>query len=204
MTLNDREKRSLYLLGGAVVLVGIYWLTQLSSLPSAAAVAGQDPSDPATMQIALKRLESARRHAITTPSRVKVLNVIDEQLRQREKGLIRADTGAQAVAQVLQIARGVARNQPQPMALQPAETGSVRPFGDHYGEAAIAVTANCQIEQLLNFMAGITAQKELITTTSLQINAMDQNKKTISVRIGLSGIVPKNLVPKQNPAGFGL
>lgn len=202
MTLTDRDKRALIILGIAVVLFAVFSLVKQRSAASDV-VGGVDPNDPQAVEIALKRLEVARRQAATTPKRTEVLNNLNAELKKREKGLIEGDTAAQAVAQLLTVARRVARNQPTPMSLVPAETGSVQALGEQYGQAFLSVQTTCQIEQLVNFLAELTTQPELITTNNLQVNAAQGNKKLLSVRIGLTAVVPRRLVPK-NEARAGI
>lgn len=197
-SMSDRDKRALRLLGVALGLAAIYFLwTAAPSATGSSAAAGTDPADPMAEKIALKRLENTRRNAATTPSGAEVLKRLEGELKRREAGLIDAPTAPQAVAQLIQAAQRVARSQPQPMAIFPIETGRVQALGDAYGEAVVTMASTCQIEQLVNFLAGLSAQKELITTTSVQISQGALNEKTINVRVGLAAVVPKRLAPKK-------
>jgi hypothetical protein len=80
--------------------------------------------------------------------------------------------------------------------------GQVRPFGDHYGEVLVAVNFEAGIEQLVNFLAAITAQKELIGTSDMRIGVANPKLKKMPVRITLSGLVRKELIPEKRGASL--
>jgi hypothetical protein len=59
----------------------------------------------------------------------------------------------------------------------------------------VTVTADCGIEQIVNFVADLSNQKELLAVTSLQLGAAHPKKKTLPVRIAVSGLTVKRLAP---------
>jgi hypothetical protein len=113
----------------------------------------------------------------------------------REKGLIRGDTAAQAQAQLVQILREVAKNQSPPLDVRAVELGPVRTFGDAYGEVSVSVTLDCRIDQLVNYMAFLSAQPEIFATDEIRITASNPKLKNMPVRLTVSGLVPRKLVP---------
>ena len=62
-----------------------------------------------------KLLTNLRNQAATVPGKEAVLKQVSTELVQREKGLIKGDTAAQAQAQLVQILRQVAKNQTPPL-----------------------------------------------------------------------------------------
>ena len=78
------------------------------------------------------------------------------------------------------------------------EFSQPRSFGDAYGEVAVSVSGECQIEQLVNLLADLANwQPQLLATSDLRIAAAKSKQKTVTVRMTVSGIVPKRLVPEK-------
>ena len=71
------------------------------------------------------------------------------------------------------------------------------------GVVSVTETFTCAIEQLVNFLAMLDSQPEILSTNDIHIsggNGMDKEKK-IQVRLSLSGVVPRKLVPvRKGPA----
>jgi hypothetical protein len=187
MTLQKRERWALVALAGAAVLA----LVLRSILDVPVAVVAAEDSVPA----AQLRLARARQRAATLPEREQTLNSLSAELARREQGMIQADTSAQAQAQLLGIARRIAAAQNPPLDLRTAEVGQVKPLGAEYGEVSIPLLAQCRIEQLLNFLADLTAQPELLGTGDLRVWTANAKDKTLNVRLTLSGVTPRRLVP---------
>jgi hypothetical protein len=192
MTLTDRERRLISFLGVSLLLSVIYWFA--TSGPSGTAtpkvVAPVDSVDRAE-----KMLTNLRKQAATVPGKEAVLKQVSTELAVREKGLIRGDTAAQAQAQLVQILREVAKNQSPPLDVRAVELGPVRTFGDAYGEVSVSVTLDCRIDQLVNYMAFLSAQPEIFATDEIRITASNPKLKNMPVRLTVSGLVPRKLVP---------
>ncbi|MCS6952900.1 MAG: type II secretion system protein GspM [Bryobacterales bacterium] len=191
MTLQARDRRALAALAvAAPVIFLIHWVW----FPDSGAAV-----EPATESIpqAERRLEKLRRSSASLPAQEKVVADISRELAQRERGLIQADTPAQAQAQLLQIFRRVASRQTPPIELKTVEMGQVRPLGEDYGEITVPVTFDCRIEQLLNLLADLTAQPEIVATSEIRITATDARQKLLSVRLTVSGVAPRHLVPEK-------
>jgi hypothetical protein len=189
MTLQKRDKRALVILGAAAValIVWNYLLTRESTTPVVSA-AGSIPA-------AEKRLARLRRTAALLPAREETLKAVRDQLALREKGLIQAETGPQAQAQLLQILRRLTAA--QSIEVRTVEMGQVRPLGDDYGEVSVPVTFECRIEQLLNLLADLTSQTEAVAASEVRIGVANEKEKMITVRLTVSGVVPRRLVPEK-------
>jgi hypothetical protein len=191
--LSERDRRAVKALGVAVgifaVVFSIVWFWPAPSAGGALVAA--------TVPQAEKRLKSLRRLAGAVPAREEIDRRFSAELATREKGLINAETPAQAQAQLLQIIRRVAQLQSPPMPIGSSDFSPVRPFPGGYGEAAVTLNSDCGIEQLVNFLADLSSQKELLAVTSLQLGAAHPKKKTMAVRIVISGITPKRLAPER-------
>jgi len=197
--LSERDKRALKVLGAALgifgVVFGAIWYWPQPSTDTSG-VSGTVPQ-------AEKRLKSLRRLTAAVPAREEIDNRFSGELAKREKGLIKADTPAQAQAQLLEIVHRVGQAQKPPLQLSGSEFSPVKPFGDAYGEVTVTISADCGIEQILNFMADLADQKELVATSSLQLGQAHPKKKTLPVRMTISGLVPKKLVPaKKSEVAF--
>jgi hypothetical protein len=115
--------------------------------------------------------------------------------------MILADTAAQAQAQLLEIIRRVGKD--EGIDVRGAEEMKVRPLADDYGEVVVAVSFTCRIEQFVNFMTDLANRPELIATSDIRVALGNPKEKTVVVRLGLSGVVPRKLVPeKKGPASL--
>lgn len=198
MSMSTRDRRALAALGVALVLGAAYRFWPADSAP---AVVG-----PASDNLALteKRLAKLRETAATVPAKEKILKQVAGDLAGREKGLIAADTAAQAQAQLIQIIRRLGDAENPPVEIRSTEIGTVRPLDEAYGEALVSVQIECKIEQLVNILAEIPAQPELVATSDLRVIAANAKDKTVAVRLTLSGVVPHRLVPEKSKPGAAL
>lgn len=190
MTIQDRDRRALALLATAGVLAAIVYFWPQST----AEVVSSNASTPEAAQARLLKL---RQIVATVPGKQKVLDGVRAQLVGREKGILTADTAAQAQAQLMQAVTKVARAQQPPIEIVQRDLGAIQPLGKDYGETLVSVSFNCQIEQLVNLLADLSAQPELIATHELQVRAADAQRKTVGVRLTVSGIMPRKLVPER-------
>ena len=187
MTLSTRDQRALVLLGTGLLTVlvlrfGVYGDKQAS------VVAASD-SIPA----AEKRLTRVRLAAATVPAKQSLLNALNGQAEQREKGIIHAPSAQQAQAHLLETIRRTGKA--EGIDVRGGEFPELTPLGDEYGEAAVSVNFDCRIEQIVNFLAALTKETELIATREVRIASANPKEKTLSVRLTLAGVVPRNLVP---------
>lgn len=191
MSLSQRDRRALILLG---VAVGIAFAAYFA-LPGEAPV----PVVAATDDIATaqKRLERLRMLAASVPGKQEVLKTVTAELEAREKTILRAETGAQAQARVLEVVRRAAKALPAPIEIRAIELGQIRPFHEQYGEVLVSVSFECRIEELVNLLAEITAQPELVAVHELRVGSGNAKEKTVNARVTISGIVPRNLVPEK-------
>jgi hypothetical protein len=115
--------------------------------------------------------------------------------------MILADTAAQAQAQLLEIIRRIGKD--DGIDVRGAEEMKVRPLADDYGEVVVAVSFTCRIEQFINFMTDLANRPELLATSNIRVSSSNPKEKTVSVRLGLSGVVSRKLVPlKKGPASL--
>jgi Type II secretion system (T2SS), protein M subtype b len=194
MTVSDRDRRALFILGGALVLGGIlYWYSNSSPSSSGGSAKISAPVD--SVDRTQKRLAMLRRQAATLPGKEAVLKQVSLELAEREKGLVPGETAEQAQAQLLQIIKRVAQQQTPPLEVGQVELGRPRPFGSAYGQVSVSITVTCRIEELLNFLAGLSAQPELTATEEIRFGTSHPKQKTMPVRLTISGLVAKRLVP---------
>jgi hypothetical protein len=202
MTLSDRDRRALFVLGGALVLGGIlYWYSNSSSSPSSSAGSAKISAPVDSVDRTQKRLAMLRRQAATLPGKEAVLKQVSLELAEREKGLIPGDTAEQAQAQLLQIVKRVAQQQTPPLEVGQVELGRPRPFGSAYGQVTVSITVTCRIEDLVNFLAALSAQPELTATEEIRFGTSHPKQKTMPVRLTVSGLVARRLVPTRKAVG---
>jgi hypothetical protein len=193
MTVSDRDRRALILLGVAAAISGAVYVWPEGSA-AAMPTAGSIPQ-------AERRLSQLREVAATIPGRQKVLEDATRALAEQERGLLKADTGPQAQALLLQLARKLARAQSPPIEFQQTEIQPVAPIGKDYSEVAASISFVCRIEQLINLIADLSAQPELLATRDLQIRSGDAKQKTLNVRVTVAGLIPRSLAGEQGGAG---
>jgi Tfp pilus assembly protein PilO len=186
----DRRTALLLVLGVAVVLMVRFMV--FGDKP-AAVVAASD-SIPMTE----KRLAKLRADVATVPGKEQVARLVMNDLAAREKGMVRADTAAQAQAQLLEIVRRTGKD--EGIDVRGAEEMRVRPLANDYGEVIVAVSFNCRIDQFVNFMADLANLPELVATSDIRVttaNVANLKDKSVTVRLALSGVVPRKLVPEK-------
>jgi hypothetical protein len=190
MTLDSRQRGGAVILG-VLLIAGLairFWPDD-SGKPSVVAPTGE------TVALAEKRLARLRETAASVPAREEILKKVNGDRAAREKGLIVADTAAQAQAQIIQIVRALGNAESPAVEIRGTEGFAIRPLGDAYGEASVSVQIDCRIDQLVNMLAGLAARPELVSTSDLRIGATQAKEKTISVHLTVSGVVPRKLVP---------
>jgi hypothetical protein len=192
VTLQDREKRALMLLGVALILAFVYWIATRS--PSSAATVAT-PAD--SLERSERRLTALRTSLATVDGKETLLRQASAELAEREKGLIPGDTPSQAQAQLLQIISRIAKQQAPPIEVRQAEFAQPRTYGDAYAVVSVSVTMDCRTDELVNLLAGLTQQPELISTEDIRFGVANPKSKSMPTRITISGLVPRRLVPEK-------
>jgi len=193
MKLEARHRRALPFLG-LIVVIGLairFW----PESSGASVVAASSVDDLAASQ---RRLARLREIAATVPEREEILKKVNAELAAREKGLIVADTAAQAQAQLIQIIRTLGRAETPAVEIRTTEGFGLRALGDSYGEATVSVQIECRIDQLVNMLAALAARPELVSTSDLRVTSTNAKEKTIGVHLTVAGVVPKKLVPEKH------
>lgn len=195
MSLSERDQKALKMLAGALLVAGVvyFWpdasVTQISGAANAT-------------EILEKRLTRARALLMQVPDKQAVFKQVQADLAVREKGMVVADTVPQAQAQLFQILRRVGRAQAPPIEIRANEIGQARLFGEDYGEVSVSVSFECGVEQLVNLLADLGAQSELLATSEIHIGQVNGPQKTLPVRLSISGIVPRKLIPEKKGLSF--
>jgi hypothetical protein len=146
------------------------------------------------VELAQQRLAWLRQIAATAPAREAVLKQTSSDLADRERGIIQADTAPQAQAALLEIARRIGKD--EQIDLRGGDLGAPKAFGD-YGLVYATVTFECHVEQLVNFLADLSREPELVVPSEERIVAGSQKDKTMGVRMVLAGVVARKLVPEK-------
>ena len=141
--------------------------------------------------MAEKRLARLRQIAATVPGKEALMKLATGELESREKGMLKAETSAQAQAQMQELLHKVGAS--NGIDIRGVEDARVKPFGSDYGEVSVTVRFTCLIEQLVNLLAGLANEPELLSTNQIQITGGADKNKAIQVRLTLSGVVPKKL-----------
>jgi len=148
-----------------------------------------------SIPLAEKRLEKLRQAAATVPAKEQILKQAQAELAAREGGLLRGDTKAQAQAQLMELVQGVAKA--NGIETKGVERWTEAPIDTDFGEVGVEVTFVCGIEQLVNLLAALADQPQILATNQVRINGGTDKKKLVQVRLGVSGIVPRKLLPEK-------
>jgi hypothetical protein len=189
------DRRKLVILVVGLVLLVVILVSRNRDNP-APVVAAAD-----SIPLAERRLERLRQLAATVPGKETVLKQARMELDSREAGILKADTTPQAQAQLMDVIRRVAIA--NGIDARGAEELRVRPLANDYGEVLVAVTFTCGIEQLVNFLATLANEPQIIATDEINVSGGTDKKKAVQVRLSLTGVVPKKLIPaKRGVASF--
>jgi type II secretion system (T2SS) protein M len=194
LTMGTLDRRTLGLLAGGVLAVLILRFGVYRDTPAPVVAPAE------SIPVAEHRLERLRQLAATVPGKQAVVKQAAAELETREAGILKADTAAQAQAQLLDVVRRVAMA--NGIDARGAEEMRVRPLANDYGEVSVAVTFGCAIEQLVNFLAALASEPQILATNQINISGGSDKKKNVQVRLGLSGVVAKKLVPARRGPSF--
>jgi type II secretion system (T2SS) protein M len=189
MKLQEREKKFL-----------IFWVVAMTLGLGWWALSKDDGPAPVVQAVdnipsAEKRLTRLRQLSASVPGEEEALQRASAELAAREKGLIQADTAAQAQAQLLQIMRKLGKAQSSPIDMRNSEIGQVKPYGEKYGEVAVSLNFEAHIEQLVQLLSDLTAQKEIIGVSDLRVGSATPKEKMVPIRLTVSALVRRELVP---------
>jgi hypothetical protein len=187
----DRKTAILWISGVAVILILRFFV--LADRSQAVVAASE------SVPMAEKRLERLRQIAATVPGKEALMKQASGELESREKGMLKADTSAQAQAQLQDLLHKVGAA--NGIDIRGVEEARVKPFGNDYGEAAVTVRFSCLIEQLVNLLAALANQPELLSTSEIQITGSADKNKVIQVRLTLSGVVSRKLTLEKKIGG---
>ena len=189
MSLGERDKRALVLLGAAVLII-VIWKATSGNEPALQVAAAAD-----SVPQAEQRLNRLRQIVAKVPAKEELFKKVSADVAVREKGMIIADTAQQAQTQIQQILRTLGGN--AGIDIRGAEFGQVKPLGSDYGEAPVSITFDCNIEQLVNLLSSFAARPEMLGTSDIRVSSSSPKDKRISVRLTVAGVVPKKLIPEK-------
>ena len=148
--------------------------------------------------MARQRAARMRQLIATTPARTASFKQVTADLADRERGILQADTAPQAQALLLEIARRVGKS--NEIDVRGGDFGSPKTMGE-YGLVYATITFECHVEQLVNFLADLSRQPELIVPSEERISSTNPKLKMMSVRMILAGVTPKKLIPEKKGLG---
>jgi hypothetical protein len=193
MNLSKRDRTALTILGGAL---GVFLLVQYVVPP--------DKNAPASAAISMsadqlrQRVARLRQVAASLPVREALLKQTDADLADRERGIVQAGTAAEAQSEVLQTAERIGKA--NEIDVHSGDFPAPRAFGD-YAIVYTTISFECHVEQLLNFLADLTHEPQLIVPSDERITATNAKEKTMTVRMTLAGVVAKKLLPEKKGIG---
>jgi hypothetical protein len=195
--MNGQPDRRLLLLLAVMGVAAILRFTVFTGRSQTTVVAAV-PSD--SIPKAERRLQHLREQAATVPAKEAMLKQALAELGEREKGIIKAETGPQAQAHLLDTIHRIGTQ--AGFDVRGAEQFTeVRPLGNDYAVVSVTASFTCAIDQLVNFLALLPSEPEIVATNEIDISGGNDKKKNLQVRLNLTGVVPRTLVPKKKGPG---
>ena len=197
MQTGSLDKRTAIGLLAAAVLAAAVIVSYSSSSSTSAPVAAGSAQ---TIPLAEARLKHLRDLASTVPGKEELAKKAKAELADREQGLLMADSEDSAKAKLLEITQRVARaNQ--------IDVRGMQQFGDKiltqdYGELLATVQFTCGVDQLVNFLSALGTQPQLLATNDIRISGGTDPKKNLQVRMSVTAVVPRSLIPKKGGTKF--
>ena len=139
-----------------------------------------------------------RQLAATVPAKEEMLKQAQAELAAREKGVMRADTAPQAQAQLIDLVQTVAKA--NGIDSHGVERMDAKAVSKDYGEVSVEVAFTCGIEELVNLLAALADQPQILSTNEIRVNGGTDKKKNIQVRLGVTALVPRKLLPEKKGA----
>ncbi len=187
MNVGTLDKRTGLGLAAGVAAILILRFVVLGGDSSSSAVA---PSE--SVPQAEQRLRHVRQVAATVPGKETVRNQAAASVDTLEKGIFRANTEPEARTHILEMVNDVAKaNGVQTRGLDEARS---KPISNDYGEITVTVSFACDVVQLVNLLAGLAAQDQILATNGVHITGGADKKKILQVRLSVSGLVPRKLL----------
>lgn len=193
MTISDRDRRALILLAVGLAAAAVLRFAFSDNSTASVSLVPANVSQN-SIELARQRLTRLRQVAAMLPAREAAMKQTASDLANRERGIIQADTAPQAQAALLEIARRVGKN--DQIDVRGGDFGAPRPFGD-YGLVYATITFECHIEQLVNFLADLSREPELVVPSEERMASGNPKEKTMTVRMVLAGVVAKKLAPEK-------
>ncbi len=195
MSLATMDRKTFIALAAAAAAIILAVIRLAGAGDSGAAVVSATESVPQ----AEKRIQRLRQLAATTPGKEELLRQVSAELKTRETGILQADTAAQAQGQLLDIIHRIAAQNGFD-ARGAEELREARPLGNDYGEISVAESFTCGIDQLVNFLSDLAREPQILATNEIHIAGGNDKKKNLQVRLSLSGVAPRKLVPAHKQA----
>lgn len=193
MTISDRDRRALILLAVGLAAAAVLRFAFSDNSTASVSLVPANVSQN-SIELARQRLTRLRQVAAMLPAREAAMKQTASDLANRERGIIQADTAPQAQAALLEIARRVGKN--DQIDVRGGDFGAPRAFGD-YGLVYATITFECHIEQLVNFLADLSREPELVVPSEERMASGNPKEKTMTVRMVLAGVVAKKLAPEK-------
>ena len=189
MKLSERERRLLILLVPSLLISVILRVVFFSDTPANTA-----PVSGNSVAMANRRLSRLREIGWMLPAREAEAKQSAADLAVRERGIIQAETAAQAQARLLEVARQIGKA--EQIDVRGGDFGQPKVFGE-YGLVYATISFDCHIDQLVNFLAALSKHDELIAPSEERISSGSAKEKLMNVRLVLAGVVAKKLVPEK-------
>ena len=147
------------------------------------------------MPLAERRLNSLRQIAAGLPAKEAVLKQAETELAAREKTIIVSGHQRPGAGQV---ARSREAHRPGQWNRDPRRRYSLLPKRSAtLWRSLRRCNFTCRIDQFVNFFADLSREPDMLAPSEIPaMSSQDQKNKTINVRMILSGVVPRKLVPK--------
>jgi Tfp pilus assembly protein PilO len=179
-----------------MVALAVAVLVKYAFLGDRGAPSVVEPED--SIPAAEKRLDSLRKLAATLPGEEELYKKAAAELNGREKDLLQAGTDDQAKIALLALVQNTAHaNQVE---IRGSQEFREKVVNNDYGEVSVTVAFTCGMEQLVNLLAAIGNQPQILSTNEIQISNFNDKRKNVQVRLNIGAAVPRKLIPEKKGA----
>jgi len=188
MTVGTLDRRTILILGAGLLLI---LAARFALVNRQSGVVEATESAP----LAERRLALVRQKAATLAGREAVLKQARAELATREAGLLKADTKEQAEAVLLEQVQDIAKA--NGIDARGNQGFREKLLGADYAEVSATVNFTCGIEQLVNLLASLADEPEILATEDLRMTGGADKKKNVQVQLSVTGVVPRRLIPQK-------
>ncbi len=188
MEIQGRDRKALIGLG---IALGLFVILQFDSiLPGPGSGApGTGTVESVEQAFRLAQVKARRKPLVDAEAQGTV-----KALAEIEKRLLASENAALAKAEMRQLVEDLLTS--EGIAMRGSRFGTVALEERGYAQVPLIVDFECQIEQLVNWMAAVANAPQLLSTRRIQLNMGNRLTKSVRAQVSVSGYLPVSRTPE--------